>query len=591
MFLKLIKSKFIFGITVSVILIVLTFGAVTINAEDNATIAIDEYGVGTVNGKINFPIAGENDMLLYGEYEKSVTLTIISPETERSSINNDKMKDTSLNVMKIIRFVDQTTVDSEGNYSFSFKLRGITGDYTFIISNPLINEEYYKVYYENKLYIDFNEIKRNKSYDEMVNFLDNNKALLEFDNIGFSLLNDEERKYIVNLIFEMNDMNSQSELNAALDGLEIKKLLFKITKDTNILVNYIIRCYENNDVYFNGRFIEIFCSSCNSETQNKIMSAYTESECDFSSEFKTSFEYRILSEYIKSFSYYGQIISLIESDNNILGLNQSDLAIYKKIYDKNTVCKNMFDAIDDVSSLDEYRILFGTYVSAQKNKETEKKKSGSSSAKSGGGSYSLSSITPQPTAAPQTETVKEIVFSDIADVGWAAESIENLARKSIINGVTADAFCPNENIKREEFIKILTTGLRLTGTEAAVQFYDVNQTDYYYNAIGAAVRARIIMGDENGNFGMGKEITRQDMAVILNRTAKMLEFSLNGNTDASFTDEAQIEEYAKKSVQALASSGIIKGMDNGEYMPQKSLTRAEAATVLYKFFLAVGVLK
>ena len=37
---------------------------------------------------------------------------------------------------------------------------------------------------------------------------------------------------------------------------------------------------------------------------------------------------------------------------------------------------------------------------------------------------------------------------------WAESTIYNLADRGIINGVTADTFCPDNNVTRAEFLKL-----------------------------------------------------------------------------------------------------------------------------------------
>ena len=54
---------------------------------------------------------------------------------------------------------------------------------------------------------------------------------------------------------------------------------------------------------------------------------------------------------------------------------------------------------------------------------------------------------------------------------------------------------------------------------------------------------------------------------------------MQGNVTA-FGDGDSIAEYAKNAVSGLAEKGIINGNEEGLFLPQKSLTRAEAAKIL-----------
>ena len=71
------------------------------------------------------------------------------------------------------------------------------------------------------------------------------------------------------------------------------------------------------------------------------------------------------------------------------------------------------------------------------------------------------------------------------------------------------------------------------------------------------------------------DITREDMAVII---ANALE--IKGET-AEFKDETEISDYAKSAVGGLYINGIIKGYEDGRFMPKENAARAEAAVLIY----------
>ena len=52
--------------------------------------------------------------------------------------------------------------------------------------------------------------------------------------------------------------------------------------------------------------------------------------------------------------------------------------------------------------------------------------------------------------------------------------------------------------------------------------------------------------------------------------------------ELNFTDNDNISGYAKESVLALSSSGIINGYEDGSFLPQANATRAEAAQLIFK---------
>ena len=67
------------------------------------------------------------------------------------------------------------------------------------------------------------------------------------------------------------------------------------------------------------------------------------------------------------------------------------------------------------------------------------------------------------------------------------------------------------------------------------------------------------------------------IARILERDG-LLKSSAHAQT---FTDDSDISDYAKSAVYSLRAMGIINGDDSGRFNPQMSITRAEAAKIIY----------
>ena len=262
----------------------------------------------------------------------------------------------------------------------------------------------------------------------------------------------------------------------------------------------------------------------------------------------------------------------------------------------------MIKGLETVSTLADFVKLFSKIMAGIKDKEEDtSSKPVYSGGGGGGGGGAVVGINPNVDAPvvtnPQDNTVNtddvknEVNFKDISSVKWAEDSIKVLVENGIIFGYSNTEFRPSNNITREEFVKLLTSGLRLTGAEATATFNDVSENDWFYKPIAAAERAGIIRGNESGGFGVGQNITRQDMAVMLMRAADFKDYKWNEDNNTEFTDNSDISDYAKEAVSKLSAEGFVNGMGDGSFMPHKFLTRAEAAKVMYEFLLAVGLIK
>lgn len=180
-------------------------------------------------------------------------------------------------------------------------------------------------------------------------------------------------------------------------------------------------------------------------------------------------------------------------------------------------------------------------------------------------------------------TVPAEGFSDLGDVAWASEAISALSNLGIINGMGDGLFSPQSTVTREQFAKMIVGVMGYSVDQAAsTNFSDANGA-WYTPYIAAAVNNGIITGRDNGTFGVGENITRQDMAVIIYRA-----LNLSGADIHEFTDSVQISDYAVSAVSALYNMGIISGYTDGSFGPKDNATRAEAAKMLYSVYGAAN---
>lgn len=170
------------------------------------------------------------------------------------------------------------------------------------------------------------------------------------------------------------------------------------------------------------------------------------------------------------------------------------------------------------------------------------------------------------------------VYTDVPAGYWAYDAIAYLTREGIVNGSGGNAFEPERSIKREEFVKLLAEALPLAAASDGADFTDMETGAWYTGYIASAVEKGIVQGAGDGSFGIGRQITRQDMAVMMYRAAGLLP----EKSSRTFQDDAQIAGYAKDAVYTLQSQGIINGRIGNNFEPDGYATRAEAAAMLYR---------
>ncbi len=201
----------------------------------------------------------------------------------------------------------------------------------------------------------------------------------------------------------------------------------------------------------------------------------------------------------------------------------------------------------------------------------------------GGGGYQMPAIgyPSEGTANTETKQPVQAEFFDIEGVEWAAEAILALADKGIIHGVEPGVFQPNENVTREQFVKILCGAMGYS-PEAyqGNRFTDVRETDWFCEYVNVAAANGIVNGVGENLFGQGQNISREDMCVMLYRALCEVQENLPSGR-LLFEDTAQISDYAKPAVETLSQMGVVNGVSNTMFDPKSFATRAQAAKIVY----------
>ena len=185
-------------------------------------------------------------------------------------------------------------------------------------------------------------------------------------------------------------------------------------------------------------------------------------------------------------------------------------------------------------------------------------------------------------AEKDADPVPEISFQDVPSDAWYAEYVTYLAEKSIVSGKTANTFAPNDFVTRAEFVKIIAGVAGADVTSAAgSSFSDVDAGAWYAPYVAWAAENGIVTGSGD-KFNPNSRITRQDMAVIIDRyveklAPKKLE---NVNDKVDFADNSSISSYAADAVASMQQAGIISGKGANNFAPKDNATRAEACKML-----------
>lgn len=523
--------------------------------------------------------SGDGDFVKYSDpFRRSVQIVCIKSE-------NDEITDDNL------CYVTSSELDGDGKYSAEFRLPPVSGKYCLIAYNPILGKKVFKFEYESKLYYDFNDAKNSGDIEVIKSFINEYGDSLGMNTIGYEMLTDDLKDSVCTYFFTVNDVSGINELEKIFADVDIEGLVIK-NSDAAAICEYILKCRNKKYSGFNRYTATVFCDKLSDSERLAAAGLIAGKNAD--SEMFENFDTDVLKRYVKTFEYFMQMKEIVEAENNPWGFSAAGIERYRGLDDKNKVLLALYSNFEKCENLNAFRELFAASVNEQyanENKSSAEPGKPSSGGSGGGGkgtSYTLPPVKNDEIIKPGTASKTELPFKDLEGFEWAEKAIFELKERGIIDGVNNNEYRPGLNVKREEFIKMLTYGLKLTGVEAEVDYSDVKQEDWFYMPIAAAARAGLVTGLPDGSFGIGTVITRQDAAVILYRYA---DGKIKLNSKKTFADSDNIAEYAAEGTEKLAGAGIINGRDNNMFEPEESLSRAEAAVLLLRYFTELGVIK
>ena len=171
------------------------------------------------------------------------------------------------------------------------------------------------------------------------------------------------------------------------------------------------------------------------------------------------------------------------------------------------------------------------------------------------------------------EPGKVVNLSDIKN-HWAQQNIEKLVTAGAVGGYPDGTFKPDYTITRAEFATILVKAFKLESQSAKV-FTDT-ASHWAKDYIAAANANQIVNGYSDGRFGPDDPITREQMALMIYKAAKLTPVA----ESPQFVDSSAISEWARGAVAAAYQKGIMKGYPGNVFQPQGKATKAEAVTVI-----------
>ena len=172
-------------------------------------------------------------------------------------------------------------------------------------------------------------------------------------------------------------------------------------------------------------------------------------------------------------------------------------------------------------------------------------------------------------------------FSDVPSGSWVCGAVAFASSHELFTGTGENFFSPNTGMTREMAAMVLYNLEHNPDSGCDNPFSDVADSAWYAKAVSWAAQEGIVFGYPDGSFGSGKEVTREQLAVMLYRCAG----SPGGGAGSAgrFIDASSISGYARDAMDWAVANGIINGIGGNRLVPRGQATRAQAAQMLKNY--------
>lgn len=181
------------------------------------------------------------------------------------------------------------------------------------------------------------------------------------------------------------------------------------------------------------------------------------------------------------------------------------------------------------------------------------------------------------------KSINKNIFSDVNDGDWFRTDVEYVSEKGLMQGTGTDVFSPSAQTTRAMIVTILW---RLEGSpiESKAEFSDVNQNDYFYNAVAWAATNDIVSGYSADKFAPDDSATREQLATIIYRYASFKKYDMTElSVLDAYADKTSVSEYAVDAFKWAIANKIITGTSKDMLSPQGFAERSQVAAILHRF--------
>ncbi len=188
----------------------------------------------------------------------------------------------------------------------------------------------------------------------------------------------------------------------------------------------------------------------------------------------------------------------------------------------------------------------------------------------------------------------DTIFPDTYAGEWYNNAITYVVGRGIMTGYGSNGyFGTADSIQRQDFLVMLA---RYDGADLSKYqnrnniFPDIPNGSYYEAAVMWGYEKGIVSGYQNGKFGVGDKITREQLVTFLYRYAGYKGLNTSCTTTQknkvknTYTDYKKVTDYAQDPVIWAVTNSVINGKTPTTIVPGGNALRCEVAQIMYNIF-------
>ncbi len=180
-------------------------------------------------------------------------------------------------------------------------------------------------------------------------------------------------------------------------------------------------------------------------------------------------------------------------------------------------------------------------------------------------------------------TFTETTFADVKKDDWHYESVRYVYENNLMQG-TGNGFEPESKMSRAMLVTVLYRMANPESAENTHSFADVPEGQWYSDAVAWAASNGIVSGISATEFAPDSDISREQMALIIYRFAKMQGYNVSDVADlSSFSDTDDVSDWAMDAMSWANKAELVNGTSETTLSPKATATRAQVAAILMRF--------